>query len=52
LGSAQDLLGELKDIVGNATLLIYLDPFGLKGCEFKTLGTFWEGISDSVPKSW
>ena len=37
LGSAQDLLEELKNIVGNATLLIYLDPFGLKGCEFKLL---------------
>jgi three-Cys-motif partner protein len=41
LGSAQDLLGELKNIVGNATLLIYLDPFGLKGCEFKLLEPFW-----------
>ncbi len=37
LGSAQDLLAELKNIVGEATLLIYLDPFGLKGCEFKLL---------------
>lgn len=37
LGSAQDLLKELKNIVGNATLLIYLDPFGLKGCDFKLL---------------
>jgi len=36
-GNAQDLLKELKNIVGNATLLIYLDPFGLKGCEFKFL---------------
>jgi spore photoproduct lyase len=36
-GNAQDLLKELKNIVGNATLLIYLDPFGLKGCEFKLL---------------
>lgn len=37
LGNAQDLLIELKNIVGNATLLIYLDPFGLKGCEFQLL---------------
>jgi len=37
LGSAQDLLEELKNIVGDATLLIYLDPFGLKGCEFRLL---------------
>ncbi|MEW6376420.1 MAG: three-Cys-motif partner protein TcmP [Thermodesulfobacteriota bacterium] len=37
LGKAQDLLEKLKGIVGNATLLIYLDPFGLKGCEFRLL---------------
>jgi spore photoproduct lyase len=37
LGQAQDLLEKLNGIVGNATLLIYLDPFGLKGCEFRLL---------------
>jgi spore photoproduct lyase len=37
LGNAKDLLEELRNIVGNATLLIYLDPFGLKGCEFRLL---------------
>jgi len=37
LGNTQDLLEELRNIVGNATLLIYLDPFGLKGCEFRLL---------------
>jgi len=37
LGSAQDLLKELSQIIGNATVLIYLDPFGLKGCEFELL---------------
>jgi len=37
LGSAQDLLKELSQIIGNATVLIYLDPFGLKGCEFDLL---------------
>ena len=37
LGNAQDLLKELKNIIGDATLLIYLDPFGLKGCEFRLL---------------
>jgi len=37
LGSAQDLLKELREIIGNATVLIYLDPFGLKGCEFELL---------------
>jgi spore photoproduct lyase len=37
LGSAQDLLKELSEIIGDATILIYLDPFGLKGCEFELL---------------
>jgi len=37
LGSSQDLLKELSHVVGEATLLIYLDPFGLKGCEFDLL---------------
>ena len=37
LGNAQDLLKELSQIIGNATVLIYLDPFGLKGCEFELL---------------
>jgi spore photoproduct lyase len=36
-GNAQDLLRELTSVAGDATLLIYLDPFGLKGCEFKIL---------------
>lgn len=40
LGNAQDLLKELKNVVGDATLLIYLDPFGLKGCEFKLLESY------------
>ena len=37
LGNAEDLLKELSKIIGNATLLIHLDPFGLKGCEFELL---------------
>jgi len=36
-GNAHDLLEELSKIVRDATLLIYLDPFGLKGCEFRLL---------------
>jgi len=36
-GDAKELLAELKDIVVEATLLIYLDPFGLKDCEFELL---------------
>ena len=37
LGTAQELLKELSTIAGNATILIYLDPWGLKGCEFELL---------------
>lgn len=33
-GTASDLLEELRRVVSTETLLIYLDPFGLKGCEF------------------
>jgi len=36
-GDAKKLLEKLKTIVGEATLLIYLDPFGLKDCEFRLL---------------
>jgi len=36
-GNAQELLKALKDVVGDATLLVYLDPFGLKGLEFSSL---------------
>ncbi len=40
-GKAQDLLEELRNIVENATLFIYLDPFGLTGCEFKLLEPYF-----------
>ncbi|MBW2038610.1 MAG: three-Cys-motif partner protein TcmP [Deltaproteobacteria bacterium] len=36
-GNAQELLKVLKDVVGDATFLVYLDPFGLKGLEFPSL---------------
>jgi three-Cys-motif partner protein len=36
-GQAEDLLSILKNIIGDSTLLLYLDPFGLKGCYFHLL---------------
>lgn len=39
-GEASNLLSELKTVLKNETLLIYLDPFGLKGCEFQNLVPF------------
>lgn len=33
-GEARDLLSVLGSIIGNSTILLYLDPFGLKGCDF------------------
>jgi len=36
-GKTTDLLSVLRNIIGDLTLLLYLDPFGLKGCEFKLL---------------
>ena len=37
LGTAQELLEELQELISNQTLFIYLDPFGLKGCDFNLL---------------
>lgn len=42
LGSAEDLLKELTGTIRDATILIYLDPFGLKGCEFELLEPYLE----------
>lgn len=36
-GQAKDLLSVLGTIIGDSTLLLYLDPFGLKGCDFDLL---------------
>ena len=36
-GQAEDLLSILRNIIGDSTLLLYLDPFGLKGCDFHLL---------------
>jgi len=40
LGKAEDLLGKLRSILNDQTLFIYLDPFGLRGCEFKMIEPF------------
>ncbi|MCZ6689948.1 MAG: three-Cys-motif partner protein TcmP [Planctomycetota bacterium] len=37
LGNAEDLLRELPNELGNETVFLYLDPFGLKGCDFELL---------------
>jgi len=39
-GDAQRLLKELVPLLQAQTVLLYLDPFGLKGCEFDTLKLF------------
>ena len=36
-GQVKDLLPYLEKIIEDSTLLIYLDPFGLKGCDFLLL---------------
>ena len=36
-GQVEDLLSILRNIIGDSTLLLYLDPFGLKGCDFHLL---------------
>jgi spore photoproduct lyase len=42
LGTAQELLEELRRLISNQTLFIYLDPFGLKGCDFNLLTPYLE----------
>jgi three-Cys-motif partner protein len=39
-GTAADLLTELRGKISNQTVFLYLDPFGLKGCEFSTIEPF------------
>jgi len=36
-GDAQDLLRRVHEILDGSTVFIYLDPFGLKGCDFSTI---------------
>lgn len=39
-GDARMLLSKLENILNDETLLLYLDPFGLKGCDFKSILPF------------
>jgi len=49
LGSARELLRALKDMVDEGTLFVYLDPFGLQGCEFDLIRPLLErGTSQST----
>ncbi len=36
-GTADALLAEVRDVLGDHTVFLYLDPFGLKGCEFSVI---------------
>jgi len=40
LGTAADLLTRVRQVLGDQTVFLYLDPFGLKGCEFATIEPF------------
>ncbi|MCK4511066.1 three-Cys-motif partner protein TcmP [bacterium] len=39
-GSADVLLAKVRDVLADHTLFLYLDPFGLKGCEFSLIEPF------------
>jgi len=39
-GSADLLLTKVRDVLGDHTVFLYLDPFGLKGCEFSVIEPF------------
>lgn len=41
-GNSQSLLLEVQKAKANFTLFMYLDPFGLKGCDFGTIKTLLE----------
>jgi len=40
LGNAKSLLSALRNVFTNQTVFLYLDPFGLKGCEFSAIEPF------------
>ncbi|MDH4223290.1 MAG: three-Cys-motif partner protein TcmP [candidate division Zixibacteria bacterium] len=40
LGTARELLDEIRDLLTNQTLFIYLDPFGLKDLDFSMIEPF------------
>ena len=39
-GAAETLLARVKRLLRDQTVFLYLDPFGLRGCEFSTIGPF------------
>jgi len=39
-GTAENLLAKVRDVVEDHTVFLYLDPFGLKGCEFSVIEPF------------
>lgn len=39
-GSADALLANVRDVIRDHTAFLYLDPFGLKGCEFSVIEPF------------
>lgn len=39
-GTADTLLTKVRDVLGDHTVFLYLDPFGLKGCEFSGIEPF------------
>lgn len=39
-GTADELLAQIRRILGDHTVFLYLDPFGLKGCEFSVIEPF------------
>lgn len=43
---SQDLLGRVAKLVTTHSVLLYLDPFGYKGCEFENLRPFLERSTD------
>lgn len=39
-GSADDFLAKVRNVLTDHTVFLYLDPFGLKGCEFSIIEPF------------
>ncbi len=40
-GAADTLLAKVREVLGDHTVFLYLDPFGLKGCEFSVIEPFF-----------
>jgi three-Cys-motif partner protein len=39
-GTAENLLVTVREVLGDNTVFLYLDPFGLRGCEFSLIEPF------------